>query len=410
MRGQLRTLVVIVPLLLVAACVNPECSEGNYRRSECRVVAENDVARLRTADARELRFQELIAQDDGTWSALGLIELQDGVVVARPAGLGDFALTIGPGEGADALPLILENVAPETLLTLGPLGEEELLPAATDGLRRHLELPASDEVLWLRGRRPCPSSFRLAALGDIQTNPTQFERILGRLSEERSASSTTQPLLGLLLLGDLTESSSAEEFDRVREIIRQSPIPVAATTGNHDIYNDSTALYNTSFGPGNFATEICGARVVLLDTGNGDLARSIEGRLTELLDPGEADVLIAGTHYPPYADRLGQGWGDEDQAWHLMAEEVRLGADLHLAGHVHYWREYLDVPIGDGEFDEVITGTGGATQGLGEPRFGYTRLQIEDGSVGYCFVETPVPGRVGGPGSASDGIPYCRDP
>ena len=44
------------------ACAQAVCAEIDYRDPECRVVAENEVARRRSASGVELRFQEPAAR------------------------------------------------------------------------------------------------------------------------------------------------------------------------------------------------------------------------------------------------------------------------------------------------------------------------------------------------------------
>ncbi len=78
---------------LLASCpANPECWHPNFGRSECRVVAENELARHLTATGIEIRFQEADAQNTDSWAATGLLEESAGNrMVARVAHPGDFA-------------------------------------------------------------------------------------------------------------------------------------------------------------------------------------------------------------------------------------------------------------------------------------------------------------------------------
>ena len=121
----------------------------------------------------EIRFQSPTAEDDESWEALGLIEeLAPGRARARVAAPGDFALTVTPGDDTPAMfELVLENVAPAVVVAVGPLGAEVDRPApAQPGTARSIMLDLSGgEPLWVRGRLACPSRFRVAALGDIQT-------------------------------------------------------------------------------------------------------------------------------------------------------------------------------------------------------------------------------------------------
>ncbi len=403
-------------VLLAAAtisCAQPECVVPDYTDPECRVIAENDAARLDLAVGAELRFLDPSDRSGLDWEALGLLrEPASGALEARVATLGDFALGVrGAPEGALSLDLELSNVDPSTVLSLGPPdGGVELGPATDSVLRRRLEIEVgAGEELELRGRLPCPERFQLAFVGDIQTNPLHFERIIERLREDVEASrGQGEPILGLVLVGDLTEASSDDEFATIQRIVAASPVPVAVTPGNHDIVRAQVPIYNSTFGPGSYAFEVCGARVALLDSGTARLARSIQGRLPELFRREGADFLIAATHYPLYSGLSGDGWSREDQPQLVLAELALAEADLIVAGHMHALRDDPDVNVGGQELRQIIVGTGGADQGLGVARFGYVRVGLVAGEPPRpCFVEVPPPGWASPPNQALPTLPYC---
>lgn len=396
--------------LLLPSCSHPECAFGDYSRAECRVVAEGHYARLLTSTGAELRFQEPSARDTGSWDALGLLqESGPGIVRARPAGLADFALSL-EGEGPEALSLVLDNVAPDVVVSVGPAGAEEDLPLPDPPvLSRSIDLDLDGEPIWVRGRRPCPDAFRLLAAGDVQTNPIQFERVVQAFhGEVDRGEEAGEPVMGMLLLGDLSESSEVDELEMVQQILQSSPIPVAVVPGNHDVAGDDAALFNRWFGPGNYAMQVCGSKVVMLDSGNAELAHSVEARLPEMLDRQGLDHLVVATHYPAYPDRDGSGFRDRQQAAWLLSELAGAGADRVLAGHIHAWRDYPDVPVGGGTVHQVISGTAGATQGAGVAHYGVTRLSF-DGGVRSCFVEMPPPGYGQDGPERAPHIDYCEE-
>ena len=401
---------IIAGTLPLTGCLAPKCAHGEFFSSECRVAAENHYARLITQTGIELRFHEEATADPAGWEALGLFqEDEDGTVTARPAGLADFAFSIEAPE-ATTLAMRLINVAADVEVSVGPLDALVALPLPDPPLlSRDLVITVlANETVWVTGTRPCPAAYRIVAAGDVQTNPVQFERIIQELHGEVAASEDAgEPLLGMLLLGDLAEDATEDEFRRIREILASSPVPVATTPGNHDVLGTELAIYNRLFGPGNYAFDVCRTRVTMLDSSNGDLAASVEGRLPELLDPAGQEFLIAGTHYPAYPGRTGAGFGDEAQAWTLLSELVRNGAEALFTGHVHTWIAFEDLTIGNGTVDQVITGTAGASQGAGQPHFGVTRISFDD-TASYCFVEIPEPGRApGDPGSGDGALLRC---
>ncbi len=394
-------------------CLAPECAHGSFYSADCRVAAENHYARILTQNAVELRFHSATVPGPLGWDAVGLFEEDpDGTVTARPAGLADFALSIDGSRLAEptVVRLRLTNVAPETVVAVGPLDAlQSLQPPEPALLQREITVVARPDVrIWVTGERPCPEAFRILAAGDVQTNPLQFERIVQSLHDEVARGlDAEQPVLGLLLLGDLTEHAREDEFRRIREILASSPVPVATTPGNHDVLGTELAIFNRLFGPGNHAFDVCGTQVAMIDSATGDLAPSIEGRLGELLDGGNGPLLV-GTHYPPYPGRTGAGFADDAQAYTLLSESVHYGGELLLAGHVHTWLAFDDLSVAGGTIDQVITGTAGASQGSGQPHFGVTRVSLPQAA--FCFVEVPEPGRAPGDGGSGDGpLRRCAD-
>ena len=413
-RAWIGALTLVVALLGSGGCDAPECAHGDYGASECRVAAENHYARLVTSTGLDVRFGARDSEDPSSWLAAGLLEeLGPDQLRVRPAGLMGFTLSIDPrGRETDApIELVLDNVADDVVLRFGPVGsEQQLASSPTPGVGRTITvtLPAG-QVSWLRGERPCPSDYTILAAGDVQTGQLQFERIVTALHEEVDAGDAVgRPVLGLLLLGDLAEHPIEAELRQVEDILRSSPVPVAVVPGNHDVHGDELAVYNRVFGPGNYAFSACRTRVSMLDTGSGDLAASIQARLPALFDRGGHDFLIAGTHYPAYPGRTGNGMADADSAWLLLSELERQEADLLVAGHYHTWLDFPEVPVAGGAVHQLLSGTLGANQGVGYAHFGVTRLQFAGDELTTCFSEIPAPGTPeNAVGQSDSSIRFC---
>ena len=67
-------------------------------------------------------------------------------------------------------------------------------------------------------------------------------------------------------------------------------------------------------------------------------------------------------------------------------------------------------PVGDVVLSEVIVGTGGAYQGVGIPRYGYLRVELDDDThaLTRCFVEVPPVGYAEPPNEPpSQSLPHC---
>ncbi|RMG93544.1 MAG: metallophosphoesterase [Deltaproteobacteria bacterium] len=418
-RGAASMVAGLVACVASGGCLQPECSQPDYTSAECRVLAENELARLATSSGIEVRFQNAAAfarDDASTWYATGVLEdAGGGVVRARVAAPGPFAISFEPSERAPAeISVRLENVDPRaTVVIRSPQGTEVLGPAPIFESVREVTVPlGAVGPSWIAGAVPCADRMRLAAVGDVQTNPQQFERIVDVLQDD-AADEDAPPLLGLLFLGDLTELSEDVEFELVADLLRRIPVPVAVVPGNHDVFASTRAIYNRTFGPGNYAFEACGVHVAMLDTGNGTLAASVEGRLPALLHAtaSATKANLVGTHYPPHPELTGNGWADEAVAAHLLVEAAYAGVDVVLAGHIHALLDFPRVPVGDRTLRQIVTGTGGANQGKAVARYGYVDLLLEDGApVSPCFREVPPPNWDGlSNPPLSDALPNCPD-
>ena len=372
-----------IGLLCLSHCTRPECTPSDFRDPECRVIAENELAQLKSSDGVEVRFQDPDSDKTATWDAKGLVRLaEDGTFKARVAGLGSFRISVHrPEDGPLTVGVAIDNVHPD-VPTLD--GEVDRI-----GLVRHLELELVEAVTEIRGDLPeaaCSGAYRVGAVADIQTNPLQFSRIVEALHEEADDG---PPLLGLVLLGDVAELGSREEMRFVAELMAASPVPIALTAGNHDVYSDVDAVFNETFGPGNHVFDVCDAHFTLLDTGSGYLAASVRGRLNQLFQT-DRRFLIAGMHHPPYPKRTSSGWSKEDQAQHLVAELSAHDGDLILAGHLHQRLQFPNTPV-----PQIIVGTGGATQFAVDPDFGFLRMEFDGNKMETCFVSVPAPGSQG---------------
>ncbi|MGB1015275.1 MAG: metallophosphoesterase family protein, partial [Nannocystaceae bacterium] len=234
--NSLKLGILLVSTTVISACTMPECAQPDYSDSECRVRLENELARGRSGEGFEIRFQNPLATTAESWDARGLVRVEQGAVHARVAGPGPFALSVQRtrDDAPTSLALHLENLDPRVELALTSAGVTTPLGAsATPGLRRTVTLDFADEgtaseAVWIRGERPCPPQYRIAVTADVQTGQAQLATILEQLAHEAMlAEIDAEPLLGLVILGDLTEWSEDDEFDALRQLLAEAPVPVA---------------------------------------------------------------------------------------------------------------------------------------------------------------------------------------
>jgi 3',5'-cyclic-AMP phosphodiesterase len=151
----------------------------------------------------------------------------------------------------------------------------------------------------------------------------------------------------LLLTGDLTDHASAEEHERVAELIAPLPMPVHLVAGNHD---DADALRAHLGAPGpageplQYTADLGGLRLIACDTtiaGRDDGALGAE-RLAWIDSQLEADTqtptLLAMHHPPlrwgmPVLDELGLAGADSAALAALVARHPQV--KRIVSGHVH---------------------------------------------------------------------------
>lgn len=403
-------------LTTLEGCTEVECATPDYTRAECRVLAENEVARLRSSEGVEVRFQTDAAgeaQDHTSWTPEGVLREVGEVVEARAAHMGAYALSLRPDQASEAalVELRLANVHPRARVrTVEPGGVETEWPG--QGTTRAIPVPVTPgQTTWVRVDLDCSSyanGYRVAVLGDVQTNPTQFARILERMQDEAVyAEQAGQLFVGALMPGDLTEEAKEDEFKAFLEALEPASFPVAVVPGNHDVYEGYQPHYNLAFGPGNYAFDVCDTHVAMLDTGSGSLAPSVIGRLPQLFAKGDQTHSFAVMHHPPYAELSSAGWSDEAMAMVMLGEFAHQKGDAVLAGHAHMLDEF-ELDIAGREIEEIIAGTAGAAQGAGHPLYGYVRLTFTDAGIERCFIEVPTPGAIPVQNTTSD-MPICDE-
>lgn len=399
-------------LLATEGCVAAECATPDYTRAECRVLAENQFAQLRTSTGIDVRMQAPTAESADGWAVTGLVRERDDHVQIRVATLGNFMVSIAdsgdPGSDGPAPPSRPGKVVRLELANVHPSVELEaqngsLLAQTKTGTKRSLSVFVHDgETALLRGTLPeCDMQtppIRILALADVQTNPNQFQRIIAHINEHElaDAEQAGELLVGVVMAGDLTESSTEHEFRIFADRLESASVPFALTPGNHDVYASHLPFYNQNFGPGNYEFDVCGVHVAMLDTGSGAIAPSVVGRLPELFTSSD-DVYysMAVMHHPPHAALTGDGWGNEDLAMITLGEFALQDGDMVIAGHSHMLRKFEDIGVAGVNLRELIVGTGGAEQGAGPPIYGYVRLSFDGDRIldpTPCFVQVPPPG------------------
>lgn len=220
-------------------------------------------------------------------------------------------------------------------------------------------------------------NLRIAAVGDLHLGPDARGRLRPALESVGEHADV------LLLAGDLTERGTLGEAQVAADELGGLPVPVFAVLGNHDYHSDAQDEVAGVLGERGVRVlegrgeliEVAGYRLGVAGVkgfgggfagkcgslfGEREMKAFIEhtevaaARLAEALRAvGDADVLIALTHYSPVADTL-RGEPLEIYPFlgaYQLAEAIDgarggAGADLAVHGHAHFGCEHGCTPGG----------------------------------------------------------------
>lgn len=121
------------------------------------------------------------------------------------------------------------------------------------------------------------------------------------------------------ILGDITQSNAAEEFDLVDASLADLTVPYVPVPGNHDWY-DLGAMWFERYGPDNYSFDVGRTHFVVWNMAMEveDIVRYLGEELARV--PPEM-TIVALTHAPPVPP--------------ILAALRELGVDYVLSGHTH---------------------------------------------------------------------------
>ncbi len=234
------------------------------------------------------------------------------------------------------LQISVNNVSPKARLLVSNKSFVDI-HETVDGIKRFVNLPASNERITLAWQLNDQEPIRFAVIGDTGANQ-ELNACLDRAVE-----------LGadyLLHLGDFNYADG--EFDTAIRLFQNAPLPCFVSIGNHD-FRDNGLIYEQfrrQIGPMNNAFNLFGKRFVNLDTaadffpagrGNrGALMRQLYNKTV----PTQNQVFFS--HRPlkdprPHDDH--EVGGINEVAW-LSKAIQKSGGGIYLNGHVHHSAEF----------------------------------------------------------------------
>lgn len=213
----------------------------------------------------------------------------------------------------------------------------ELAPPTRLSLR--VATPEADE----EGR------FRFAVLSDIQEAVDRVQDIFERIDQEPD-------LAFVWTSGDLSDSGTAEQMDRIQQELQQLEIPMFGTLGNHDTFHAPTPWHGR-FGRCNTHFEYRGVAFTAIDSADGTVDPMVYDWLSEWLDAAKQRTHVFVTHIPildPIGVR-GGGFASRNEAAKLLSTLAEGRVDATFYGHIHSFYAFENAGI-----PAYISGGGGA--------------------------------------------------
>lgn len=185
-----------------------------------------------------------------------------------------------------------------------------------------------------------PTSFNFAVFADVQIR-SENKNLLTRFKSDLSSKS----IQFFVVLGDLTEDGTQDEFTQVKADLDQVGIPYYITIGNHDLFQADNgggwAGWKSTFGAATYSVTIGGVvRFIFLDTSSGEIGSKQFDWLNSQLSTSVPFTFV-GSHYPIYDGITPSMWrlSSVEERYKIMGILAKKNVYAYVGGHVHGYRE-----------------------------------------------------------------------
>lgn len=328
----------------------------------CVAVSEERAARDETIGHAAIGATTLQIVD-----GLGVVrQMETGLVKIR-AQAPSLDIRVTQGDGAPhAWSLVVTNVLPNAVLQAKTAAGDDVpvpapLPTARPTEKQWaLTLPPGETTLSLRPTVSDPSApWRFAVLGDVQEAIDRVQDIYRRMNADPS-------ITFIVSTGDLTQQGTAAQLDRFERELESLEAPFYPTLGNHELGTEDGAVFQRTFGRGNFRFVYRDMQFTFLDSASATIDPRAYGWLDQWLGEGRSRTHAVLMHIPPL-DPTGVrngAFANRNEAAKLIALLAEAGVDLTLYGHIHTYFAFSNANIpayisgGGGSIPERFDGIG----------------------------------------------------
>lgn len=306
--------IIAVLLLVHLACSISEPADERLARDAHVGIIETDAYRF---EASEGLLHVLAAQEEALTARATAAQFQFTLTRKQPS-LQSLSLHLSN------LPPDLQLVAPEGVLTDN--GAED--PALHLGRSWTVHFPEGVDQVALNTVRLPEEDFTFLAFGDIQAGISRFDDVINAVNQEQGVDF-------ILMLGDLTQRSTSEQFADVAAAFEQIRWPIYATPGNHDVFHERA--YQDRYGRGSYSFLHKGVRFTSVDSASGGLAPGAWAWIENWLHEGRNQLQVAFSHIPAIESlgiRGGQ-WNAPREGRKFVGIAIQERVDLLLFGHIH---------------------------------------------------------------------------
>ena len=180
---------------------------------------------------------------------------------------------------------------------------------------------------------PEVAPLQFAVVGDTQLHFDDALRVVEHVNQRGGAAFVVQ-------VGDFTHLGLASEFRLMNDVLRKLDVPYFVAVGVHDLLGSGKHVFESMFGPYDFAFTYARTRLVFVDTnapeyGFDGTAPDLAWLAEQLAPSPEFDRAVVFAHIDPESTDF-----DALLVEGYFRALIDAGVSVAFHGHAHHFREY----------------------------------------------------------------------